>query len=1152
MTKNYEEPDVSPVEMYILDSIIDDEIEFRLWMQSKRAKREMKRALNSCGMNDDGTFASPNSCAGTKGKGKKAKSKTQSKVALKTFKKNGVEFISPNRDPEQYRKFTPVTGKNSDFIGLPTQEKIHKYLNKNLVAKMVTGKNEDGSKIAGYPWIEKHAGKLVKARIDIPTYKASTEAGDSVYAVTLHEDDRRQYAGAYIPMAVLSNVTFKDNDLGALYIQEKIAGKTPLATVVGTLDYDSTINQVIPDDIDSWTPVGYNPSHATFFYDKRTGKEVAGGEIAISVGNTVFVKNPKYAKGGRSALNKRESQSIRSTKKRIEKIEKTEKLIGTKKKKPKGIYDLDPMSELHDLFVGPKRKKVKRALNPCGMTKGGTFAKGNSCAGTKGTGKSKLKKPKRQAKKYTREGWKKSLNDWMDRNNLDKSKFWNKSKGRVELPDMETIKKIAEEQSKGKPDDATKESYDKFKKHLMSQYDALVESGLIVKAWKGDGEPYKVSEEKMWVPSSKKMREKVEETGVFYFFMTDKGFGEGQNDKAHPFLQMSSAKTADGEPMLYNDVFRVVHDAVAHLNGGYSFSTRGEMNAMLAHASTLPKDTWAALWAETFAQNAYYEINKKFAPQNYYTSKYVNMIEELQEQANKQAEVSRADKPIENEDEGCGCNRRRRAVGAKFRYYAKRFLANKSRPDIQRFTSNPAAKKKKAGKTGGCGNNGQGFVEGNTCATGSPAGPTTGMKDVEGKQPFQDEMHPNTSQVFDAAYAKSLAGKLRNKNPAELTKAVAKEVRKLEKTHDVFLVPIDKSGKLNGQIVNVDSRLNLGDGTQADALGLINGEYRLEFIEVSVSPLRKEGTRDTSKAVRKDNPKRGKKFKAAAKDLTAKQTQQLAKQVLSGQNLTSEERKDLHKFIQYKQDQERIVEEAKEKKKKEAEAEKKKDPYAFPKKKKKKQPQAKPKRKPLDNFDHAISEAMGDFKEKSTASQKQDRSGRPTKLVENLKKSEGYIRRQKNEYGHAFDASGNPLFIATSDSPAYIEISGEQRKKLKDGVFTHNHPNGAGFSAEDVEFAIASDVKEIRAVSRTSGVTFVLQRPKAGWQKNFMIKAFDMTRRKVMAEVQDQVASGKLDRKTAKRFIPEMVVQEWLKKLQDDQLKSHQMPKYYELIDAKN
>ena len=874
---------------------------------------EIDRALNPCGMTEGGTFDKGNSCAGTKGTGKKAKNKKQRKVSLQTFKKNGVEFISPNRDPEQYRKFTPVTGKNSDFIGLPTQEKIHKYLEKSRVAKMVTGKNKDGTKLAGYEWMKKHADKLIKARIDIPTYKASTEQGDSVYAVTLHENDRKQYAGAYIPMAVLTDVTFKDNDLGALYIQEKIAGKTPLATVVGTLDYDATINQVIPDDIDSWTPVGYNPSHSTFFYDKRTGKEVTGGSIAISVGNTVFVKNPKYAKGGRSALNKRESQSIRATEKRVAKINKTEKLIGTKKKKPKGIYDLDPMSELHDLFVGPRRKGVstERALNSCGMTKGGTFDKGNSCAGTKGTGKAKAKKPKRQAKKYTRKGWKKSLDAWMDRNNLDKTKFWNKAKGRVELPDMETIKAIAAEQATGKPDDATRKSYDDFKKHLMSQYDALVDSGLVVKAWQGEGEPYKVSEEKMWVPSSKKMREQVEETGVFYFFMTDKGFGEGKTDSDHPFLQMSTAKTADGEPMLYNDVFRVVHDAVAHLNGGYSFSTRGEMNAMLAHASTLPKETWPALWAETFAQNAYYEVNKKFAPQNYFSSQYVNMIEELQEKAKKQTEVARADVEIEHDDEDgeCGCNRARRAVGAKFRYYAKRFLANKSRPNIQRFTSNPAAKKKKEGKTGGCGNNGQGFTEGNTCATGSPAGPTTGEKEVKGKQPFKNDIHPKTEKHFDAAWAKEFASKTDGiSDPDQLTQKIAAEIRKLEKTHDVFYVPLNKDGKLVGQIVNVDSRIKLGHGNSADAMGLLQGEYRLEFIKVENSPLRDKAVQknvDKMTPVRKDNPKRGKRFKAATKNMTADQTAKFARQVLSPASLSDESANDLAKYIKYKKDEEK-------------------------------------------------------------------------------------------------------------------------------------------------------------------------------------------------------------------------------------------------------
>lgn len=73
--------------------------------------------------------------------------------------------------------------------------------------------------------------------------------------------------------------------------------------------------------------------------------------------------------------------------------------------------------------------------------------------------------------------------------------------------------------------------------------------------------------------------------------------------------------------MVANDLFRVVHDMVAHVRGGYSFSTNGEYNGMLTHASTLPESAWPALFAETFGQNAVYEKTKKYAPQNAYASK---------------------------------------------------------------------------------------------------------------------------------------------------------------------------------------------------------------------------------------------------------------------------------------------------------------------------------------------------------------------------------------------------------------------------------------------------------------------------------------------------------------------------------------------------
>lgn len=235
--------------------------------------------------------------------------------------------------------------------------------------------------------------------------------------------------------------------------------------------------------------------------------------------------------------------------------------------------------------------------------------------------------------KYSRETLVHVFDDWLSRNGGYPTSKWTREKGYAELPGPEVIQAIANEQmaATGSPDAATLEAYDKFKKALLSQYNAIMKTGLKVRAWRGEGEPYKVSPDKIWSPSSDVMRQRVEQEGEFLFFMTEKGFGsEGATESnLHPLLQMSPAKTSDGEPMLYNDLFRVVHDMVAHIIGGFSFSTRGEMNAMMSHATTLPRETWPALWAETFGQNAVYEVTGHFSEQNVYSSQFVGMIDEL-------------------------------------------------------------------------------------------------------------------------------------------------------------------------------------------------------------------------------------------------------------------------------------------------------------------------------------------------------------------------------------------------------------------------------------------------------------------------------------------------------------------------------------------
>ncbi len=244
---------------------------------------------------------------------------------------------------------------------------------------------------------------------------------------------------------------------------------------------------------------------------------------------------------------------------------------------------------------------------------------------------------------YSKQRLDSTIHAWMLRHGIDPGSTHSKfNRGVKELPPMEVIADIAAEQQSqtGKPiDQETARAYGVFREALVSQYQAILQSGLKVHAWRGEGEPYKTSPELLWSPNSTVMRQRVEAEGRFYFFMTQNGFGsEGgatEQPTKHPLLEMSPCKTSDGEPMLYNDVFRVVHDAMAHLHGEYSFSTKGEFNAMLCHASTLPRESWPALFAETFAQNSVYELTKKFADQNTYVSKHVGIIDRELSRINK-------------------------------------------------------------------------------------------------------------------------------------------------------------------------------------------------------------------------------------------------------------------------------------------------------------------------------------------------------------------------------------------------------------------------------------------------------------------------------------------------------------------------------------
>ena len=113
------------------------------------------------------------------------------------------------------------------------------------------------------------------------------------------------------------------------------------------------------------------------------------------------------------------------------------------------------------------------------------------------------------------------------------------------------------------------------------------------------------------------------------------------------------------------------------------------------------------------------------------------------------------------------------------------------------------------------------------------------------------------------------------------------------------------------------------------------------------------------------------------------------------------------------------------------------------------------------------------------------------KLYNKITNTENEIRLNKSfEPGVLFDKNGN-VVIDKRGAKYSVEFTDEECAKMKDCIFTHNHPRGwqepekslgrigNSFSPADMYLAIAHNVSEMRAV--TPNYTFAMKRPEEGW-----------------------------------------------------------------------
>lgn len=148
-------------------------------------------------------------------------------------------------------------------------------------------------------------------------------------------------------------------------------------------------------------------------------------------------------------------------------------------------------------------------------------------------------------------------------------------------------------------DPLVKAAYEAMARETLAQYDEILASGLKVEFIRGQ-DPY---------GNPRNAILDIINNDHFWVFPTRDGFGSDAEFAAQAgdnILLRDSGKTdANGQPMLINDVFRVVHDYFGHVKNGVGFRARGEENAWQAHAAMYSPLARRAMTTETRGQNSW-------------------------------------------------------------------------------------------------------------------------------------------------------------------------------------------------------------------------------------------------------------------------------------------------------------------------------------------------------------------------------------------------------------------------------------------------------------------------------------------------------------------------------------------------------------------
>jgi len=143
-------------------------------------------------------------------------------------------------------------------------------------------------------------------------------------------------------------------------------------------------------------------------------------------------------------------------------------------------------------------------------------------------------------------------------------------------------------------------AYEAMKRETLDQYRMIQKAGVKM-------EFYPDVKKDPYHSQPRLMTEDVNNNKHMYVYPTVVGgFGTGKQPKGHennPLLG-DSGERWNGQPVVFNDLFRAVHDYFGHVKEGLGFRGDGEENAWRSHAAMYSPLARIALGAETRGQNS--------------------------------------------------------------------------------------------------------------------------------------------------------------------------------------------------------------------------------------------------------------------------------------------------------------------------------------------------------------------------------------------------------------------------------------------------------------------------------------------------------------------------------------------------------------------